>query len=72
MSCPNGIRYATDMKHWAIQVDVEGDQVCRLETGCLSGVPNIADYREENTRSNNTFNFVPWFRQSRVFLVWRN
>ena len=40
----------TDLKklaeHWRVTVDADGKQILCIESHCLSGIPNVADYAE--------------------------
>jgi len=35
-----------EVKHWAVEIRVNGDEILTLESNCLSGIENIADYRD--------------------------
>jgi len=35
------------MKHWGISINVDGVNIVNMESASLSGIDNVADYREE-------------------------
>ena len=35
------------VRHWAVTVSVEGNEVVTIESNCLSGIENVTDYRKE-------------------------
>ena len=34
------------VKHWAIRIDINGENVLNIESGCLSGIDDITEYRQ--------------------------
>ena len=34
------------VKHWAVRIDINGENVLNIESGCLSGIDDITEYRQ--------------------------
>lgn len=41
------MKLSNPAQHWSVTVSVDGKDILNIESGCLSGIENVSDYRKE-------------------------